>query len=63
MATCNLCSGSPQLPDGEMADHLRTVHPEVATDGTRRSDDSTIVRDSAQAPDPDETGAGDWRSS
>jgi hypothetical protein len=62
MATCNLCPGSPQLPDDEMADHLRTAHPDVAEDGTSRSDDSAIVRDSSLAPDPDETRASDWRS-
>jgi hypothetical protein len=62
MATCNLCPGSPQIPDDEMAGHLHDVHPEVAADGTRKSDDSAIVQDSALAPDPD-PGTGEWRSS
>lgn len=51
MATCNLCPpGRRDVPDSEMGDHLRTVHPEVDTDGTRRSDGSTIVSDSSLGP-------------
>jgi hypothetical protein len=48
MATCNLCPpGNREVPDDEMADHLRTAHPEVDEDGTEKSDDSRIVRDAA----------------
>jgi hypothetical protein len=45
MATCNLCH--LDVPDDEIEDHRRSVHPEVAADGTGRSDDSTIVADAA----------------
>ncbi|MEV4347115.1 hypothetical protein AB0J83_21880 [Actinoplanes sp. NPDC049596] len=46
MATCNLCPPeSREVPDDEMAAHLKAVHPEVDDDGTRRSDDSAIVRE------------------
>jgi hypothetical protein len=61
MATCNLCPpGSRDIPDDRMADHLRSAHPDVDTDGTRRSDGSTISGDAspapadADAPDPDD---------
>ena len=48
MATCNLCPpGSRDIPDDEMAEHLRTVHPEVDSDGTAKSDNSRIVPDVA----------------
>ncbi|MEV0898938.1 hypothetical protein [Actinoplanes sp. NPDC049802] len=59
MATCNLCPpGRRDVPDDEMAGHLRTEHPEVAEDGTTRSDGSTIVRDGSLEPvSPSE----DWR--
>jgi hypothetical protein len=54
MATCNLCPpGRRDVPDDEMAGHLRTEHPQVAPDGTRASDASTIVRDSSTDPAPD----------
>ncbi|MEU8817691.1 hypothetical protein [Actinoplanes sp. NPDC048796] len=46
MAICNLCPPEKRdVPDDEMTNHLREVHPEVADDGTRRSDDSAIVPD------------------
>jgi hypothetical protein len=61
MATCNLCPpGSRDIPDDRMAEHLRSTHPDVDTDGTRRTDGSTIVSDAslgpvdADAPDPDD---------
>ena len=54
MADCNLCPpGSRDVPDDEMAEHLRTAHPEVAEDGTRRSDASTIVPSTDLGPGPD----------
>jgi hypothetical protein len=43
MATCNLCHRD--VPDDEIEDHRRSVHPEVAADGTGRSDGSTIIPD------------------
>jgi hypothetical protein len=59
MATCNLCPpGARDFPDAEMPGHLRTVHPEIDVDGTRKSDDSTIVKQSEPAPDP----GGEWRT-
>jgi len=46
VATCNLCPpGRRDVPDDEMAEHLRTAHPEVDEDGTLRGDDSTIIPD------------------
>jgi hypothetical protein len=46
MATCNLCPPAERdIPDEAMAEHLRTVHPDVETDGTRKSDNSRIVHD------------------
>jgi hypothetical protein len=64
MATCNLCPPDRrQVPDDEMAEHLRTVHPEVAADGTARSDDSSIVRDSSLGPVAGHgPGAEEWHS-
>ena len=60
MATCNLCPpGARDIPDAEMRDHLRTTHPEVATDGTHKTDNSTIVDDVSLAPTPHED---DWHS-
>jgi hypothetical protein len=62
MATCNLCPpGAREVPDPEMAAHLRSVHPEVDADGTRRGDASRIVPDNAEAAAPPEEG--EWRSS
>ena len=55
MAICNLCPpGRREHPDAAMADHLRTAHPEVDEDGTRKADDSTIVTDASleSAPEP-----------
>jgi hypothetical protein len=62
VATCNLCPGSPQMPDDAIAAHLRDTHPDVAPDGTRTSDGSAIVHDAALAGDPDPE-PGEWRSS
>jgi hypothetical protein len=64
MATCNLCPpGSREVPDEEMAAHLHTTHPEVDTDGTHRTDDSTILRDASLEPTPETpSGTGEWRS-
>ncbi|MBB2948353.1 hypothetical protein FB565_008136 [Actinoplanes lutulentus] len=51
MATCNLCPpGERDFPDAEMAAHLRSTHPDVDLDGTRKSDDSTIVHDASLGP-------------
>ncbi|MEU8662195.1 hypothetical protein, partial [Actinoplanes philippinensis] len=51
MATCNLCPpGARDIPDAEMAAHLRAVHPEVDADGTRKGDGSTIVGDVSLEP-------------
>ncbi|MFD0525236.1 hypothetical protein [Paractinoplanes durhamensis] len=51
MATCNLCPpGSRDVPDDEMAAHLRTTHPDVDADGTQKSDDSRIIHDAAAGP-------------
>jgi hypothetical protein len=33
-----------------MAEHLRSTHPDVDTDGTRRTDGSTIVSDASLGP-------------
>jgi hypothetical protein len=50
MAACNLCPpGRRDIPDDQMAEHLRTVHPEVAPDGTGKGDDSRIVADASYA--------------
>jgi hypothetical protein len=51
MATCNLCPpGSRDVPDDEMAGHLREAHPDVDADGTAKSDESTIVSDASLGP-------------
>ena len=62
MATCNLCPpGSREVPDEEMTGHLHTAHPGVADDGTRQSDDSTIVPGTPLGPGPDaRTEPGEW---
>jgi hypothetical protein len=62
MATCNLCPPeSREVPDERMAEHLHTAHPGVAGDGTRRSDDSTIVPSTSLEPGPDaRTEPGEW---
>ena len=55
MAICNLCPpGRREFPDTAMADHLRTAHPEVDEDGTRKDDDSSIVAEASleSAPEP-----------
>jgi hypothetical protein len=60
MATCNLCPpGHRDVPDDEMADHLRTAHPEVDADGTARTDDSRIVPEASPEPP---AATDDWRS-
>jgi hypothetical protein len=65
MATCNLCPpGSRDIPDEEMAEHLRSAHPGVDRDGTHREDGSTIIHDYSLEPaagsDP---GSNEWRES
>jgi hypothetical protein len=61
VATCDLCPpGHRDVPDDEMPEHLRTVHP---PDAHRLDvDGSTIVQDSSLEPDVDH-GPGDqeWR--
>ncbi|GIE82383.1 hypothetical protein Aph02nite_83330 [Actinoplanes philippinensis] len=68
MATCNLCPPDARdIPDAEMAAHLRAVHPEVDADGTRKGDGSTIVRDASLEPASSPASSspsaeeGDWR--
>ena len=63
MATCNLCPvGRRDVPDDQMDEHLRTTHPEVAEDGTRRADDSTIVTDASLEPVAEHSpGAENWQ--
>ena len=63
MANCNLCPpGSRSVPDDEMDEHLRTVHPEVADDGTSEADNSTIVRDASLEPAAEEHAEkSEWR--
>jgi hypothetical protein len=52
MATCNLCHRD--LPDEEIDDHRRTTHPDIAADGTRKSDSSRIVPETPEsAPLPE----------
>ncbi|WP_155123500.1 MULTISPECIES: hypothetical protein [unclassified Actinoplanes] len=52
MATCNLCHRD--VPDEQIEEHRRDVHPDVAADGTRETDDSRIVPDSTVPPAPRE---------
>jgi hypothetical protein len=60
MATCNLCPpGSREVPDEGMSEHLHTVHPEVAEDGTRESDRSRIVP--STSPEPGPVDRPEWR--
>lgn len=55
MAECNLCpAGNRTVPDEEMAQHLRTVHPDVDADGTKKSDSSIIVPSTDLGPAPEE---------
>ncbi|MEV4277417.1 hypothetical protein [Actinoplanes xinjiangensis] len=63
MATCNLCPpGQRDIPDPEMPAHLREVHPDVAADGTRAGDGSTIVHDASLEPSADAPAEeGEWR--
>ena len=54
MAECNLCPvGNRTVPDDQMAEHLRTVHPDVDADGTKKSDSSTIVPSTDLGPGPE----------
>jgi hypothetical protein len=64
MANCNLCPpGSRAVPDERMAEHLRSAHPEVDADGTRKGDDSTIVGDMSLGPAGDGApGDREWHS-
>lgn len=44
MATCHVCPpGDNRVPDDEMVDHLRVVHPEVYGDGPERWPDGSVV--------------------
>ena len=44
MATCHVCPpGDQQVPDEEMDDHLRVVHPELYGDGPERWPDGRVV--------------------
>ncbi|WP_436536528.1 hypothetical protein [Actinoplanes sp. HUAS TT8] len=45
MATCNLCH--EDFTDEQIEEHRRDVHPDVAADGTNKSDGSRIVPDAA----------------
>jgi hypothetical protein len=45
-----------------MAAHLRSVHPDVDADGTRKGDGSTILRDASLEPSADAPAEeGEWR--
>lgn len=44
MATCHVCPpGEQNLPDAEMTDHLRLIHPDLWGDGPERWPDGQIV--------------------
>jgi len=44
MATCFVCPpGDQDIPDVEMLDHLRVIHPDVYGDGPERWCDGRIV--------------------
>lgn len=45
MATCNLCHSD--FTDDAIEEHRRTAHPDIAADGTHKSDDSNIIPDVA----------------
>ena len=44
MATCFVCPPDDSaVPDSEMADHLRLIHPDVYGDGPERWPDGSVV--------------------
>jgi hypothetical protein len=44
MATCHMCpTADQQVPDDEMLDHLRVIHPDVWGDGPELWPDGEIV--------------------
>ncbi|BCY08139.1 hypothetical protein L3i22_032270 [Actinoplanes sp. L3-i22] len=45
MANCNLCH--TDFADDEIEGHRRSVHPDVAADGTGKADHSNIIPDVA----------------
>ncbi|MDY7084194.1 MAG: hypothetical protein SYR96_03720 [Actinomycetota bacterium] len=48
MATCDLCH--EDVPDSDLADHVRNTHPHAADEGIYESDGSVIVQDAALEP-------------
>ena len=62
MAICELCPpDSRDIPENEMAEHLRALHPELREEGALRLGESTILRDTSVDPGLDSgTGLGDW---
>lgn len=44
LAGCNLCPpGAPQVPDAELVDHVRLLHPDAWGDGPQLWPDGTPV--------------------
>ena len=43
MGACFVCPGRPDIPDAEVLDHLRVIHPDVWGDGPTRWPDGRIV--------------------
>jgi nitrogen fixation-related uncharacterized protein len=53
LAGCNLCPpGAPHVPDGELVDHLRLLHPDAWGDGPELwPDGEVVVADLTLEPD------------
>ncbi|HEY3259622.1 MAG TPA: hypothetical protein VGJ95_05025 [Pseudonocardiaceae bacterium] len=44
MATCHVCPpGCQNVPDDDMLDHLRVIHPDLYGDGPERWPDGRVV--------------------
>lgn len=43
MGTCTVCAEQPYIPDAEIADHLRLLHPDEYGDGPDWWPDGTPV--------------------
>jgi hypothetical protein len=44
MATCHVCPpGDQNVPDDDMLDHLRVMHPDLWGDGPERWPDGSVV--------------------
>lgn len=51
MATCHVCEPAETIPDPDMVDHIRLMHPDVYGDGPQRwPDGSVVVVDCALEP-------------